>query len=168
MRLCTVLQVLCTGLVFWIAGTLSGVGRDATPKRVLLLYHSFAINLIHAREIRAQLDRQPQDFIEIYDAPLLPPSDENVEDRYAEYLYARFRDQRLDLAIAIGADAMTLFRRYRDHAFPSTPMLALLDERRIPLSNLTANEAAVGSSTNLPSFWRISCRCFRTLQLPQQ
>jgi hypothetical protein len=53
----------------------------AGPKRVLLLYHSFAINLIHAKEIRAQLDRQSKDSFEIYDAPLLPPSDENVEDR---------------------------------------------------------------------------------------
>jgi hypothetical protein len=113
----------------------------AGPKRVLLLYHSFAIILIHAKEIRAQLDRQSKDSFEIYDAPLLPPSDENVEDRYAEYLHARFRDQRLDLAIAIGADAMNLFRRYRHQVFPSTPMVALLDQRRIPLANLAANEA---------------------------
>jgi hypothetical protein len=121
----------------------------AAPKRVLLLYHSFALNLIHAKEIRAQLDRQLNGSLEIYDAPLLPSSDENVEDRYAEYLHARFRDQRLHLAVAIGADALNLFRRYRHQLFPSTPMVALLDQRRIPLANLAANEAAVGSSNNL-------------------
>jgi hypothetical protein len=43
---------------------------------------------------------------------------------------------------------MTLFRRYRDQVFPSTALLALLDERRIPRSNLTANEGAIGSSTD--------------------
>jgi hypothetical protein len=104
--------------------------------------------LVYAKTIRAELDRQTPDFLEIYDAPLLPASDESVQERYAEYLHTRFRDQRLDLVLAIGADAMTLFRRYRDQVFPSTALLALLDERRIPRSNLTANEGAIGSSTD--------------------
>jgi hypothetical protein len=43
---------------------------------------------------------------------------------------------------------MSLFRRYRNQVFPSTALLALLEQRRIPLSNLTTNEAAIGSSTN--------------------
>jgi len=123
-------------------------GSEREPKRVLLLYQSFATNLVYAKTIRAELDRQTPDFLEIYDAPLLPASDESVQERYAEYLHTRFRDQRLDLVLAIGADAMSLFRRYRDQVFPSTALLALRDERRIPRSNLTANEGAIGSSTD--------------------
>jgi signal transduction histidine kinase len=121
---------------------------DHEPKRVLLLHHSYATNLVYAKTIRAELERQMSDSLELYDAPLLPGSNEGVEDRYADYLHARFRGQRLDLVVAIGVGGMTLFRRYRDQVFPSTAMLALLEERRIPNSNLTANEAAVGSSTN--------------------
>jgi signal transduction histidine kinase len=117
-------------------------------KRVLLLYHSFPTNLLYAKTIRAELERRMSDAIELYDAPLLPESSEDVEDRYADYLHARFRDQRLDLVVAIGIGAMTLFRQYRNRVFPSTVMLALLEERRIPRSNLAVNEAAIGSSTD--------------------
>jgi signal transduction histidine kinase len=64
------------------------------------------------------------------------------------FVQARFRDQKLALVIAIGADAMDLFRRYRNQIFPSTALLALLEERRIPRSNLTTDEGAIGSSTD--------------------
>ena len=143
---------LAVGILLFAAASVHPTSA-AEPKRVLLLYHSFAINLIHAKEIRAQLDRQFNDSLEIYDAPLLPPSDDKVEHRYAEYLHARFRDQRIDLAIAIGADAMNLFRRYRHRMFPSTPLVALLDQRRIPSANLTANEVAVGSSNDFAAIF---------------
>jgi signal transduction histidine kinase len=121
---------------------------DHEPKRVLLLYYSRPTNLIYAKTIRAQLERQMSDSLELYDASLLPAANEGVEDRYADYLRARFRDQRLDLVIAIGARATTLFRRYRDQVFPSTALLALMDEQEIERSDLIANEAVAGSSTN--------------------
>ena len=121
---------------------------DGEPKRVLLLYHSLPTNLVYAKTIRAELERQMPDSLEIYDAPLLPASNESAEDRYPDYLHAHFRDQRLDLVVAIGARATALFRRYRDQVFPSTALLALMDEHEIARSKLTANEAAVGSSTN--------------------
>jgi signal transduction histidine kinase len=139
------------GILFFLVGSAHHAfaeESDREPKRVLLLYHSYATNLLYAKTIRAELERQMSDSIELYDAPLLPASNKGVEDRYADYLHSRFRDQRLDLVVAIGVGGMTLFRRYRSQAFPSAAMLALLEERRIPNSNLTANEAAVGSSTD--------------------
>ena len=140
--LCSTIAVL-----LFLAGAANhAFAQQSEPKRVLLLYHSFAPNLISAKSIRAELERQMPDSLELYDAPLLPASNERVEDRYADYLNARFRDQKLDLVVAIGAGAMTLFRRYRNQVFPSTALVALLQESRIPRSGLNANEAAVGSS----------------------
>jgi hypothetical protein len=120
--------------------------RDS--KRVLLLYYSRPTNLIYAKTIRAELERQMSDSLELYDASLLPATNEDVEGRYADYLRARFRDQRLDLVIAIGARAMTLIRRYRNPVVSSTALLALMDEQEIARSDLIANEAVAGSSTN--------------------
>ena len=140
------------GMTFWLVACFAHQASMASePKRVLLLYHSFAINLVHAKAIRAELDRQKPNSLEIYDAPLLPGSSASAADRYADYLQARFHDQKLDLVIAIGADAMDLFRRYRNQIFPSSARLALLEERRIPVSNLTTNEGAIGSSTDFTS-----------------
>src|SRR6516164_7490706 len=142
-------RVLVVGMTFWLLACFAHQASTASePKRVLLLYHSFAINLVHAKAIRAELDRQKPNSLEIYDAPLLPGSSESAVDRYADYLQARFHDQKLDLVIAIGADAMDLFRRYRSQIFPSSALLALLEERRIPRANFTTNEGAIGSSTD--------------------
>jgi hypothetical protein len=135
-------------LLCLLASLTCGTTLAAEPKRVLLLYHSFAANLVYAKAIRAELERQKPSSLEIYDAPLLPGSSEGVADRYADYLQARFRDQKLALVIAIGADAMDLFRRYRNQIFPSATLLALLEERRIPRFNLTTDEGAIGSSTD--------------------
>jgi signal transduction histidine kinase len=137
------------GLLFCLvvsAQLASAEESDRELKRVLLLYHSFPTNLVYAKTIRAELERQIS--IELYDAPLMPASNETAEERYADYLDAHFRDHRPDLVVAIGGGAMTVFRRYRNRLASSTALLALMDEHQIARSNLTANEAAVGSSTN--------------------
>ena len=140
---------LAAGMAFWVLACFAREASMASEtKRVLLLYHSFATNLVYAKAIRAELDRQKPNSLEIYDAPLLPGSSESVADRYADYLQARFGDQKVALVIAIGVDAMNLFRRYRNQIFPSSALLALLEERRIPRSNLTKNEGAIGGSTD--------------------
>ena len=144
-------RCLCStmGLLFCLvvsAQLASAEESDRELKRVLLLYHSFPTNLVYAKTIRAELERQIS--IELYDAPLMPASNETAEERYADYLDAHFRDHRPDLVVAIGGGAMTVFRRYRNRLASSTALLALMDEHQIARSNLTANEAAVGSSTN--------------------
>jgi len=132
---------------------------DGEPKRVLLLYHSLPTNLVYAKTIRAELERQMPDSLEIYDAPLLPASNESAEDRYPDYLHAHFRDQRLDLVVAIGARATALFRRYRDQVFPSTALLALMDEHEIARSKLPRTKLLSGARLISRRLSRISCTC---------
>jgi signal transduction histidine kinase len=123
----------------------------AEPKRVLLLYYSFGGNLVNATHFRAALERQSPELLDIYDAPLntARPADEDVAARYADYLHALFPDQRLDLVVAVGASAVRLFQRYRPQHFPSTPMLAIAEGRRIPISDLTENDIVVATAIDL-------------------
>ena len=70
------------------------------PKWVLLPYHSYPTNLIYAKTIRAELEREMSDSIELYDARYCQRPTKIVEDRYA-YLRVHFRDQRRGLIVAI-------------------------------------------------------------------
>jgi hypothetical protein len=64
-------------------------------------------------------------------------------------LFAMQGDQRLDLVVAVGASAVRLFQRYRAQYFPSTPMLAIAEGRRIPTSDLAENDIAISTSIDL-------------------
>jgi hypothetical protein len=121
-------QCICStiGLLFLLAGSAHhafAVESDRESKRVLLLYHSFPTNLVYAKTIRAELERQMSGPLELYDAPLMPASNESAEERYADYLDAHFRDHRPDLVVAIGGGAMTVFRRYRNRVALLLPCL---------------------------------------------
>jgi signal transduction histidine kinase len=122
----------------------------AEAKRVMVLYYSFGGNLVNAKNFRVELDRQSRDLLEVYDAPFLTarPADEIAPSRYADYLRALLPDQRLDLAVAIGGSAVRLFQKYRSQHFPSTPMLVIAEERRVP-AGLGANDVVVATSINL-------------------
>ena len=131
--------VTTAGIIFCLSVSLACQAAFAAepkrePKRVLLLYYSFGGNLVNARSIRAELDRQSPEVLEIYDAPYMSvrPADESAAGRYAGYLGALLPDQRLDLTVAVGGAAVRFFQRYREQLFPSTPMLAIAEERRIP------------------------------------
>ena len=85
------------GILFLLAGSAHHAFAeepDTESKRVLLLYHSLPNNLVYAKTIRAELERQMPGSVELYDAPLLPASNESAEAQYADYLYARFHDQK--------------------------------------------------------------------------
>jgi len=82
---------------------------------------------------------------------LFPPpreADDSVAVRYADYLAALFPDQRLDLAVAVGSPAMNFFRRYGRPFFPTTPMLAIVEESRVP-PDLGAADTVVTTSIDL-------------------
>jgi hypothetical protein len=115
---------------------------------VLLLHPSSGVNLLAAAKIRAELDRQSAEPLEVYDASLVTgrPVDEIVADRYGDYLRSIFPDQQLDLAIVVGGAALRLYQRYRMQLFPSTPLLAIAEDRRIPPSELAGNETAIRST----------------------
>jgi signal transduction histidine kinase len=120
------------------------------PKRVLLIYNSVGYQELVARNIRTELQHRSPELLEIYSAPFAAASvvDEGVTTRYADYLGALFRDQRLDVAVTVGSPATSFFRQYGRQLFPSAPMLAVLEESRVP-SHLGRNETVVTSSLDL-------------------
>jgi signal transduction histidine kinase len=144
------------GIILCLATSFAGQGASATepkrePKRVLLLHPSSGANLLYATSIRAELDRQSPEPLEVYDSAFMTgrPDDEFVADRYGDYLRALFADHRVDLAVAVGGASVRLFNRYRLQLFPTTPLLAIAEERRLPLSNPSANETTIATSIDL-------------------
>jgi signal transduction histidine kinase len=131
-----------------LASLVCGTVLAAEPKRVLLLHPSSGANLLSATKIRAELDRQSAEPLEVYDASLVTgrPVDEIVADRYGDYLRSIFPDQQLDLAIVVGGAALRLYQRYRMRLFPSTPLLAIAEERRFRPSEFAGNETTITST----------------------
>jgi signal transduction histidine kinase len=122
----------------------------AEPKRVLLIYNSVGYAELVARDIRAELEQHAPGLLQSYFIPFpaAREADESVTVRYADYLAALFPDQGLDLAVAVGSPAMNFFRQHGRPYFPTTPMLAIVEERRAP-PDLRANETVVTVSIDL-------------------
>jgi signal transduction histidine kinase len=128
-----------------LASIACGTSLAAEPKRVLLLHPSSGANLLSATKIRAELDHRSAEPLEVYDASLVTgrPVDEIVADRYGDYLRSIFPDQQLDLAIVVGGASLRLYQRYRTQLFPSTPLLAIAEERRFQPSAFAGNETTI-------------------------
>jgi signal transduction histidine kinase/ABC-type uncharacterized transport system substrate-binding protein len=124
------------------------------PRRVLLLHSLgpyFAPWGEIARTLREQLQEQSKEPIDIFEASLATArySDDDVEP-FVNYLRSLFLKRRLDLVIAIGSPAVSFFQQHRQQLFPSTPAVYTgLDERRVSLNALTANDAVVAVSLDL-------------------
>ena len=128
----------------------SQVAVATVPKRVLLMYNSVGYMELLAGNIRSQLVEHSPELLEMHLAPFSAAraADEIVVARYADYLGALFPGQSLDLAVTIGSPATNFFRQYGRQFFPSTAMLAILEESRVP-SNLGKNETVVTSLLDL-------------------
>jgi len=115
-----------------------------------MLYYSFGGNLVNAKQFRTELDLQSKEILELYDAPLLSagPVDDTVVSRYADYLHALLPEKKLDLLVPIGASAVRLLDRYRSQLFPSTPVLAIAEGRRLPAA-LSENSAVITTSIDI-------------------
>jgi signal transduction histidine kinase len=124
------------------------INAAAEPKRVLLL-HSFGREFApwneFARHIRAELAVQWPERIDLYEAELSTARlGDQGETAFADYLEALFSNHRPDLIVSLGAPAASFFQRHRQRLFPATPMLmTAVEQRRVPLANLTANDAIV-------------------------
>ncbi len=141
------------GIILCLAASYGGPAASAAepkrePKRVLLLHPSSGANLLYATNIHTELDRQSPQPLEVYDASFVTgrPDDEFAADRYGDYLRALFPDHKVDLAVAVGGASVRLFHRHRLQLFPTTPMLAIAEERRLPFSNPSANETTIATS----------------------
>ncbi len=124
------------------------------PKRVLLL-HSFGREFApwneYARTIREELVLQSKEPLDIFDASLATArSSDLVEGPFVEYLRALFSKRQLDLVIPIGAPAVNFVLQHRSRLFPSVPAVHTgIEQRRVPLDALTANDAVVAVSKDL-------------------
>ena len=128
----------------------------AAPKRILML-HSFGRDFApwneYATSFRAELDRQWPEPVDIYETSLLIARfrTKKPEDPFTDYLRALFDDHSPDLIVALGAPAAGFFQQHRQHLFPSAPMLLMgAEQRRIVLSNLTANDTFVAHVIDIP------------------
>ena len=126
----------------------------AEPKRILVL-HSFGLDFSpfseFAQSFRAELDRQFKEPVDVYEFSLasarFAKADLDIDRPFEEYLRVLFRDHKLDLVVTIGAPAADFFHKYRQEFSPATPMLiTFIDQRRVPLTNLTANDAVVSNT----------------------
>ena len=124
------------------------------PKRVLLL-HSFGPYFAPwsdlTRALREELQRQSKEQIDIFDSSLATARyAEDQEEPSVNYLRALFAKRQLDLVIAVGGPAVTFLQRYRRQLYPATPAVYTgVDQRRVSLNSLTANDAVVVASMDL-------------------
>jgi signal transduction histidine kinase len=127
---------------------------SSEPRRVLLL-HSFGPYFAPwseiARPLREELQGQSKEPVDIFEASLATARYAGGEEEpFINYLRALFLKRRLDLVIALGAPAANFVQGHRQQLFPSTPALYTgLDQRRVRLNALTANDAVVTVSLDL-------------------
>ena len=144
-------QILLISIVLFLALTGEAFSE---PKRVLLL-HSFGPYFAPwsdlTRALREELQRQSKEQIDIFDSSLATARyAEDQEEPSVNYLRALFAKRQLDLVIAVGGPAVTFLQRYRQQLYPTTPAVYTgVDQRRVSLNSLTANDAVVVASMDL-------------------
>jgi signal transduction histidine kinase len=115
-----------------------------------MLLHSFGQDFKpwseYGTTIRSELRRQSPWPLDIIDHPLVSArsAGDDTDAPFVEYLRTLFAKRPLDLIISVGAPAAAFVQRHRQQLFTNTPMiLTAVDERRVGLSSLTANDAVV-------------------------
>jgi len=124
----------------------------AQPRRVLLLYsygpHFAPWNVISG-QFREDLVRQAPYPIDLYEASLQSErfGRSNEEQSFSDYLRALFAEQKLDLVVAMGAQAARFFLQHRPQLFPMTPLLVTgADQRTLSDIPFSSNDTAVAST----------------------
>jgi signal transduction histidine kinase len=144
-------RILLSTVVLLLAMTGAALSE---PRRVLLL-HSFGRDFApwneYARVIREELGLQSKEPIDIFEASLATARSADVEEGpFVEYLRALFSKDQLDLVITIGAPAVNFLQQHRSELFSSEPAVHTgLEQRRVPVSTLTANDTVVAVSIDL-------------------
>jgi signal transduction histidine kinase len=131
------------------------VAAAAPPKRILIL-HSFGPEFgdYWVKPVREELDRQLPGRIDVYESWLVSArfATSDVDPAYASYLRSLFADHPLDLIITFGAPAANFVQKHRQTLFPSVPALfGDVEERRVPPSSFTENDAAVAIAVSFPA-----------------
>jgi signal transduction histidine kinase len=143
-------RILLSAVVLLLAMTGEAL---AESKRVLLL-HSFGRDFGPwseiARSIRDQLRQQSPVPIDFFEASLATARSVGEEEApFVEYLRSVFVKRGLDLIITDGAPAADFIRQHRQQLFVTVPALFNgLEQRRVPLDTLTANDAVVAAKND--------------------
>jgi len=131
------------------------IAAAQAPKRVLVL-HSFGPEFgdYSAKPLRDELDRQLPGRVDLYESWLVSARFVSTyeDPAFADYLKSLFARRPLDLIVTFGAPAANFVQRYRESLFPSVPaLLSDVEERRVPPSGFTGNDAAVAISVSFPA-----------------
>jgi len=135
------------------------VHASATDSRRVLLLHAFGHPYSPwsdmAGSFHAELIKKSPEPIDIYEVSLDTARVRESEDEkpFVEYIRALLAGRTLDLIVPVGAPAAYFAQRYRSLLFATTPMLIVgADKRRIPDATLTANDATVLLTLDLPAY----------------
>jgi signal transduction histidine kinase len=128
----------------------------AQPLKRVLILHSFGpeFNEYPAKALRTELDRQLPERVDFYESWLISARFTATQEdpAFANYLHSVFAERPLDLIVTFGASAANFVQRHRKSLFPAVPaLLGDVEERRVPSSGFTGNEAAVAISVNFPA-----------------
>ena len=131
------------GIGFFLLALVAIEAKADDAKRVLLLHsygRDFAPWSEASKDFRAQLVSQSPEPIDFYEASIL-----EGEAWLLEYIKALSSDRGLDLVVTVGPPAAHFIQVHRQERFAETPVLfAGVDERLIPTSSLTPNDAVAG------------------------
>jgi signal transduction histidine kinase len=148
---------VCLGAGFAIL--LATASQAADLRRVLLL-HSFGRDFSPwgemAESFRSELVDLSRTPIDFYEASIVSPRSQGPEEEEALFKYLRDLPARrkLDLVVTFGALATRFVQRHRSQLFSATPMLVSgTEERRIPVSTLTTNDAVVSFRADIPAIF---------------
>jgi signal transduction histidine kinase len=125
MRLCTALQVLCTGLVVWAAGSLPA---SSTTRHVVLLFDE-RVDLPGLAALDADLVRtlvsSSSDRIEVYreEMDLSRFGSNTYQMLLGDFLRAKYANKKIDVVVAILGPALDFLLKNGDAIFPGTPIV---------------------------------------------
>ena len=132
MRLCTALQVLCTGLVVWAAGALPA---SSTTRHVVLLFDE-RLDLPGLAALDADLVRtlvsNSSDRIEVYreEMDLSRFDSDTYEMLLRDFLRAKYANRKIDVVVAILGPALDFLLKNGDAIFPGARIVFCGVDRR--------------------------------------
>ena len=132
MRLCAALQVLCSGLVIWVAGALPA---SSTTRHVVLLFDE-RIELPGLAALDADLVStlvsNTSDRIEIYreEMDLSRFGSNAYQMLLRDFLRAKYANKKIDVVVAVLGPALDFLLNNGDAIFPGTPIVFCGVDRR--------------------------------------
>lgn len=143
-----------TALGCWEPHALAAT-TNGLPRRVLVL-HSFGREYapfsVMSATFHTELARRspvPIEFLEASVETALLSTGANEQPK-VDYLRASFAGRRLDLIATMGGPATLFMTRHRQEILPNVPLLATLDQGRLPDAGHMTNAVLVLSQVNLP------------------